>query len=78
MNVTFWSGDVETTPKQDITATYRLVEDATTPKQSVSVTLGQKKKDSCVQVSEVKKIRVGRSKNIFILDFLFITNIQRL
>ena len=30
---------------------------------------GKKKKDSCVQVSEVKKIRVGRSKNIFILDF---------
>ena len=29
------------------------------------------KKDSCVQVSEVNKIRVGRSKNIFILDFLF-------
>ena len=28
---------------------------------------GQKKKDS-VQVSEVKIIRVGRSKNIFILD----------
>ena len=35
-------------------------------------------KDSCVQVSEVKKIRVGRSKNIFILDFFFITNVQRL
>ena len=30
-----------------------------------------KKKDCCVQVSEVKKIRVGRSKNIFILDFFF-------
>ena len=30
-----------------------------------------KKKDSCVQVSEVKKIRVGRSKNIFILEFYF-------
>ena len=30
-----------------------------------------KKKDSCVQVSEVKKIRVGRSKNIFILDIFF-------
>ena len=30
-----------------------------------------KKKDSCVQVLEVKKIRVGRSKNIFILDFFF-------
>ena len=30
-----------------------------------------KKKDSCVQVSEVKKIRVGRSKNIFILEFFF-------
>ena len=37
-----------------------------------------KKKDSCVQVSEVKKIRVGRSKNIVILDFFFITNVQRL
>ena len=37
-----------------------------------------KKKDSCVQVSEVKKIRVGRSKNIFILDYFFITNVQRL
>ena len=37
-----------------------------------------KKKDSCVQVSEVQKIRVGRSKNIFILDFFFITNVQRL
>ena len=37
-----------------------------------------KKKDSCVQVSEVKKIRVGRSKNIFILEFFFITNIERL
>ena len=37
-----------------------------------------KKKDSCVQVSEVKRIRVGRSKNIFILDFFFITNVQRL
>ena len=36
-----------------------------------------KKKDSCVQVSEVKKIRVGRSKNIFILDFFFITNVLR-
>ena len=30
-----------------------------------------KKKDSCVQVSEVNKIRVGRSKNIFILEFFF-------
>ena len=43
--------------------------------------IGPKKKDSCVQVSEVKKIRVGRSKNIFILDFFFITNlvtVQRL
>ena len=39
--------------------------------------LGQKK-GSCVQVSEVQKIRVGRSKNIFILEFLFITNVQRL
>ena len=37
-----------------------------------------KKKDSCVQVSDVKKIRVGRLKNIFILDFFFNTNIQRL
>ena len=37
-----------------------------------------KKKDSCVQVSEVKKIRVGRSKSIFILDYFFITNVQRL
>ena len=34
--------------------------------------LGPKKKDSCVQVSEVKKIRVGRSKNIFILDFFLL------
>ena len=33
--------------------------------------LRPKKKDSCVQVSEDKKIRVGRSKNIFILDFFF-------
>ena len=32
------------------------------------VPLRPKKKDSCVQVSEVKKIRVGRSKNIFILE----------
>ena len=40
--------------------------------------LRQKNKDSCVQVSEVRKIRVGRSKNIFILDFFFITNVQRL
>ena len=38
---------------------------------SVAVVMGPKKKDSCVQVSEVKKIRVGRSKNIFILDFCF-------
>ena len=30
-----------------------------------------KKKDGCVQVLEVKLIRVGRSKNIFILDFFF-------
>ena len=37
-----------------------------------------KKKDSCVQVSEVKKIRVGRSKNIFILEKFFNTHIQRL
>ena len=36
-----------------------------------------KKKDSCVQVSEVKKIRVGRSKNILIFDFFFTTNVQR-
>ena len=36
-----------------------------------------KKKDSCVQVSEVKKIRVGRSKNNFILDFFFMTHVQR-
>ena len=35
------------------------------------IVLRPKKKDSCVQVSEVKKIRVGRSKNIFILDFFF-------
>ena len=40
--------------------------------------VGPKKKDSCVQVSEVKKIRVGRSKNIFILDFFFIRNVQRI
>ena len=39
--------------------------------------LRPKKKDSCVQVSEVKKIRVGRSKNIFIWEFFFITNAQR-
>ena len=39
--------------------------------------LGQKKKDSCVQVSEVKKIRVGRSKNIFILDFVFSLQMYR-
>ena len=39
--------------------------------------LRPKKKDSCVQVSEVKKIRVGRSKKKFILDFFFITNVQR-
>ena len=37
-----------------------------------------KKKDSCVQVSEVKKIRVGRSNFFFFLDFFFITNVQRL
>ena len=42
-----------------------------------NILLRPKKKDSCVQVSEVKKIRVGRSKNIFILDFFFITNVQR-
>ena len=35
------------------------------------ISIRPKKKDSCVQVSEVKKIRVGRSKNIFILDFFF-------
>ena len=40
--------------------------------------LRPKKKDSYVQVSEVKKIRVGRSKNIFILDFFFIRNVQRI
>ena len=45
---------------------------------NISISLGPKKKDSCVQVSEVKKIRVGRSKNIFILEFFFITNVQRL
>ena len=33
--------------------------------------LRPKKKDSCVQVSDVKKIRVGRSRKIFILDFFF-------
>ena len=33
--------------------------------------LGPKQIYSCVQVSEVKEIRVGRSKNIFILDFFF-------
>ena len=33
--------------------------------------LRPKKKDSCVQVSEVKIIRVGRSKNIFILEYFF-------
>ena len=43
----------------------------------VKVLIRPKKKDSCVQVSEAKKIRVGRSKNIFILDFFFITNAQR-
>ena len=43
----------------------------------VAETLGQKI-DSCVQVSEVKKIRVGRSKNIFILDFFFYSQVQRL
>ena len=31
-----------------------------------------KKINSCVQVSEVEKIRVGRSKNIFILDFFLL------
>ena len=36
------------------------------------------KKDSCVQVLGVKQIRVGRLKNIFILEFFFITNVQRL
>ena len=44
----------------------------------ISPLVRPKKKDSCVQVSEVKKIRVGRSKNIFILDYFFITNVQRL
>ena len=33
--------------------------------------LGQKK-DSCVQVSKVKKIRVGRSKNIILGDFFLL------
>ena len=40
-------------------------------KEKQDLTLRPKKKDSCVQVSEVKTIRVGRSKNIFILDFFF-------
>ena len=35
-----------------------------------------KKKDSCVQVSEVRKNIVGRSKNIFILD-LFLLQMYR-
>ena len=39
--------------------------------ESTRLQIRQKKKDSCVQVSEVKKIRVGRSKNIFILEFIF-------
>ena len=43
-----------------------------------NIQIRPKKKDSCVQVSEVRKIRVGRSKNIFILDFFFFTNVQRL
>ena len=47
-------------------------------KRSSYDSLRPKKKDSCVQVSEVKKIRVGRSKNIFILDFFFDTHVQRL
>ena len=45
--------------------------------EKLFVLIRPKKKDSCVQVSEVKKIRVGRSKNIFILDSFFITNVQR-
>ena len=40
--------------------------------------LKAQKKCCCVQVSEVKKNRVGRSRNIFILDFYFFTNEQRL
>ena len=44
----------------------------------INICIRPKKKDSCVQVSKVKKIRVGRSKNIFILDYFFITNVQRL
>ena len=36
------------------------------------------KKDSCVQVLEAKKIRVGMSKNIFIWDIFFITHVQKL
>ena len=35
-----------------------------------------KKKDSCVQVSEVKKIRVGRKIFLFWI-FFFITNVQK-
>ena len=35
-----------------------------------------KKKDSCVQVSEVKKIRVGRSK-IFIFWIFFLLQMYR-
>ena len=31
-----------------------------------------KKKDSCVQVWEVKQIRVGRSKSIFIFDIFLL------
>ena len=43
----------------------------------ICLVLGQKK-DSCVQVSEDKRIRVCRSKSIFILESFFITNVQRL
>ena len=46
--------------------------------QCIHYNIRPTKKDSCVQVLEVKKIRVGRSKNIFILDFFSITHVQRL
>ena len=35
-----------------------------------------KTKNSCIQVSDVKKIRVGRSKKIFLFWIFFITNVQ--
>ena len=38
----------------------------------------QKKNIVVFRYIEVKKIRVGRSKNIFILDFFLITHVQRL